>query len=61
MIDIVYNGIKGKFMSDDEFEELKDLLSKNNELINRLELEFFSKKIRVSYIKIFYILLFFIL
>jgi len=45
MIDIVYNGIKGKFMSDDEFEELKDLLSKNNELINRLELEFFSKKI----------------
>lgn len=61
MIDIVYNGIKGKFMSDDEFEELKDLLSKNNELINRLELEFFSKKIWVSYIKIFYILLFFIL
>lgn len=51
MIDIVYNGIKGKFMSDDEFEELKDLLSKNNELINRLELEFFSKKIWVSYIK----------
>lgn len=39
LIDIVYNGMKGKFMSDDEFAELQHLLRKQSLLIEELELD----------------------
>lgn len=39
MIDIVYNGMKGKFMSDDEFLEFQHLLRKQSLLIEELKLD----------------------
>lgn len=36
MIDIVYNGIKGKFMTDDEFLELQHLIQRQEELFEDL-------------------------
>lgn len=46
MIDIVYNGIKGKFMPDDEFRELQHRMRKQSLLIDELMMEVkkFSKK-----------------
>lgn len=36
MIDIVYNGIEGKFVTNDEYERLLELFKVQNDLIERL-------------------------